>query len=59
MIGASDVAFPRLNALCYWIFLFGGIFLYSAFIFGTSAPPIGAEPEDRGNLDPIDARRLR
>ena len=27
MIGARDVAFPRLNALRYWIFLFGGLFL--------------------------------
>ena len=26
-IGARDVAFPRLNALSYWIFLFGGLFL--------------------------------
>src|SRR3954469_23365937 len=33
-IGAADVAFPRLNALSYWIFLFGGLFLYSSFIFG-------------------------
>ena len=34
MIGARDVAFPRLNALSYWIFLFGGIFLYSSFFLG-------------------------
>ena len=27
MIGARDVAFPRLNALSYWIFLSGGLFL--------------------------------
>src|SRR3954453_8779493 len=33
-IGAADVAFPRLNALSYWIFLFGGIFLYSSFLLG-------------------------
>ncbi|MEE8406094.1 MAG: cbb3-type cytochrome c oxidase subunit I, partial [Acidimicrobiia bacterium] len=43
MIGARDVAFPRLNALSWWIFLFGGIFLYSTFIFGTSVPPIGPD----------------
>ena len=41
MIGARDVAFPRLNALSWWIFLFGGIFLYSTFFFGTSMPPAG------------------
>jgi cytochrome c oxidase subunit 1 len=34
MIGARDVAFPRLNALSYWIFLMGGIFIYSSFILG-------------------------
>jgi len=34
MIGARDVAFPRLNALSYWIFLMGGIFLYSSFLLG-------------------------
>jgi cytochrome c oxidase subunit I len=34
MIGARDVAFPRLNALSYWIFLFGGLFIYSSFFLG-------------------------
>ena len=34
MIGARDVAFPRLNAFSYWIFLFGGLFLYSSFFLG-------------------------
>jgi cytochrome c oxidase subunit I len=43
LIGARDVAFPRLNALSWWIFFFGGIFLYSTFIFGTSVPPIGPD----------------
>ncbi len=33
-IGARDVAFPRMNAFSYWLFLFGGIFLYSSFLFG-------------------------
>ena len=33
-IGARDVAFPRMNAFSYWTFLFGGIFLYSSFVFG-------------------------
>ncbi len=33
-IGARDVAFPRLNALSYWLFLFGGIFLYSSVFLG-------------------------
>lgn len=34
MIGARDVAFPRLNALSYWAFLFGGLFLYSSWVLG-------------------------
>jgi cytochrome c oxidase subunit 1 len=41
MIGARDVAYPRMNAVSFWIFLFGGIFLYSSLIFGTSPAPIG------------------
>src|SRR5262249_998054 len=36
MIGARDVAFPRLNMLGYWIFLFGGLFLYSSFLWGDA-----------------------
>ncbi len=32
MIGARDMAFPRLNALSYWLFLFGGIVLYMSFL---------------------------
>ncbi|MDP9494385.1 MAG: cbb3-type cytochrome c oxidase subunit I, partial [Actinomycetota bacterium] len=43
MIGARDVAFPRLNALSWWIFFFGGIFLYSTFFFGTSLAPVGVD----------------
>src|SRR5437763_18489 len=34
MIGARDVAFPRLNALGYWVFLVGGMFMYSSFFLG-------------------------
>jgi cytochrome c oxidase subunit I len=33
LIGARDVAFPRLNALSYWLFLFGGLFLNASFFF--------------------------
>ena len=35
-IGARDVAFPRLNALSYWLFLFGGILLNTGWFFGES-----------------------
>ena len=33
-IGARDMAFPRANALSYWLLLFGGLTLYSSFLFG-------------------------
>jgi cytochrome c oxidase subunit 1 len=33
-IGARDVAFPRLNAFSYWMFLLGGLFLYSSILLG-------------------------
>ncbi|MFZ1060826.1 MAG: cytochrome c oxidase subunit I, partial [Candidatus Rokuibacteriota bacterium] len=40
MLGARDVAFPRLNALSYWIFLFGSLFLNASF-FVNAAPNAG------------------
>jgi cytochrome c oxidase subunit 1 len=40
MIGARDVAFPRLNAFSYWTFLFGSILLNLSFVFGQ-APDAG------------------
>jgi cytochrome c oxidase subunit 1 len=33
MIGARDVAFPRLNAWSYWMYLFGGLALYASLFF--------------------------
>ena len=36
-IGARDVAFPRLNALGLWIFIFAGIFLNLSWILGGGA----------------------
>ncbi|CAM2159046.1 Cytochrome c oxidase subunit 1 (plasmid) [Pararobbsia alpina] len=39
-LGARDMAFPRLNALSYWIFLFAGLFLYASFPLGE-APNAG------------------
>jgi cytochrome c oxidase subunit I+III len=35
MLGTRSVAFPRLNAFAYWIFLFGGVMLYVAFLTNT------------------------
>src|SRR5919107_2635436 len=36
LIGARDVAFPRLNAFSYWVFLLGGLFLNAGFLFGAA-----------------------
>ena len=35
-IGARDVAFPRLNALSFWVFLAGGLLLNAGWVFGGS-----------------------
>ncbi len=56
MIGARDVAFPRLNALSYWLFLLGGIVLMLSFFADggpaeagwTSYPPLSAQTEGNG-----------
>src|ERR1700761_3603132 len=40
MIGARDMAFPRLNALGFWATLFGGLLTYFSFATG-GAPAIG------------------
>jgi cytochrome c oxidase subunit I len=40
-IGAPDVAFPRLNALSYWLFLFGGLIVLSGFITPGGAADFG------------------
>lgn len=36
-IGARDVAFPRMNALSFWVFLFGGVVLNSSWLLGGGA----------------------
>ncbi|MGH3055067.1 MAG: cytochrome c oxidase subunit I, partial [Gaiellaceae bacterium] len=40
MIGARDMAFPRLNALSYWVFLASGSFVYTSLFLGI-APNAG------------------
>ncbi len=34
LLGSRDMAFPRLNALSYWIYLAAGLFLYAGFVVG-------------------------
>jgi cytochrome c oxidase subunit I len=41
MIGARDMAFPRLNALSYWLFLFGGITMFLSFFASGGAAKSG------------------
>ena len=36
LTGTRDLPFPRLTALSYWTYVFGGIFLYSSFFFGLA-----------------------
>jgi len=38
-LGTRDMAFPRLNAFSYWIFLLSGIFIYASYLIGK--PPDG------------------
>src|SRR6202789_2992426 len=48
MIGARDMAFPRLNALSFWLLLFGGIVFYAALFWHPpeggwwSSPPLSS-----------------
>jgi cytochrome c oxidase subunit I len=56
MIGARDVAFPRLNAFSYWMFALGGVVLYSSWFASggaakagwTSYPPLSVQTPGNG-----------
>ena len=43
MIGARDMAFPKLNALSYWFFLLGGLVLYASFFAKGGASSAGLD----------------
>jgi len=45
MIGARDMAFPRLNAFSFWMTAFGGLFLYFSFIGGFGLYGMGSAPD--------------
>jgi cytochrome c oxidase subunit 1 len=45
MIGSRDMAFPRLNAFGYWIFLMGGLLLYFSYIAGEGLAGHGTAPD--------------
>jgi len=45
MIGARDMAFPRLNAFGFWMFLFGGLLLYYSYFGGGGLSGAGSAPD--------------
>ncbi len=45
MIGARDMAFPRLNAFSFWISAFAGLLLYYSFIGGLGLAGTGTAPD--------------
>ncbi|TWT38719.1 cytochrome c oxidase subunit I [Blastopirellula retiformator] len=45
MIGCRDVAFPRLNALGFWLSLFGGCILYTCYFTGDALYGMGSAPD--------------
>ena len=55
-IGARDMAFPRLNALSFWLLIFGALVLYTGFVWGggpassgwTSYPPLSVQSVGHG-----------
>jgi heme/copper-type cytochrome/quinol oxidase subunit 1 len=59
MIGARDMAFPRLNAFGYWVFLAAGLFMYSGLVLGKAPDngwfnyaPLSIQPYSDGpNID--------
>jgi cytochrome c oxidase subunit I len=40
MVGTRNIAFPRLNAFSYWVYLFGGLFLWVSFMLNIG-PDVG------------------
>jgi cytochrome c oxidase subunit 1 len=45
MIGARDMAFPRLNAFSFWMTALGGLFLYFSFVGGDGLYGAGSAPD--------------
>jgi cytochrome c oxidase subunit 1 len=65
MIGTRNVAFPRLNAFSYWVYVFGGAMLWIA-LFANSGPdagwfsyvPLASQKFDIGNRSSIWAQMI-
>src|SRR5271156_3782704 len=45
MIGARDMAFPRLNAFSFWLSFLGGLLLYFSFLGGSGLYGAGSAPD--------------
>jgi cytochrome c oxidase subunit I len=45
MIGARDMAYPRLNSFAFWMTAFGGLLLYASFFAGDSVAQAGIAPD--------------
>jgi cytochrome c oxidase subunit 1 len=45
MIGARDMAFPRLNSFSFWISAFGGLLLYFSYLGGDGLYGAGSAPD--------------
>src|SRR5262249_2984426 len=45
MLGARDLAFPRLNAFGFWLFLFGALLLYFSYLAGDGLSGAGSAPD--------------
>src|ERR1700732_2874865 len=57
MIGARDMAFPRLNAFSFWMTAFGGLLLYFSFLGGSGLYGAGSAPDVGGvGYAPLTAR---
>ncbi|MEO6340771.1 MAG: cytochrome c oxidase subunit I [Caulobacteraceae bacterium] len=59
LLGSRDMAFPRLNAFSYWVYLAAGVFIYSTFMLGQApnagwfnyVPLAGKEYDPGVNID--------
>ena len=59
LLGSRDMAFPRLNAFSYWVYLFAGVFIYSTVFIGQApdagwfnyTPLSGKEYDPGANID--------
>jgi cytochrome c oxidase subunit I len=45
MVGARDLAFPRLNAFGFWLWFFGGLLLYFSYLAGDGLYGAGSAPD--------------